>query len=1092
MFYADLHVHSKYSRATSRDADLQHMAIWARRKGVTLLGTGDFTHPQWFAELQRDLVPAEPGLFRLRDELERAVDKETPQACAQTVRFMLQVEISTIYKRGERTRKVHHLIYVPGRQQAELLIQKLSKIGNLKSDGRPILGLDSRHLLEIALECGEGCYLVPAHIWTPWFAALGSQSGFDSVDDCYGDLAGEVFSLETGLSSDPPMNWRLSQLDRFTLVSNSDAHSPPKIGREACVFDTHVDYFAIRQALRTGEGYGGTVEFFPEEGKYHLDGHRKCNVRLTPDQTKSCAGRCPVCGKPLTIGVMNRVVSLADRVDGFRPPRAGAFRNLVPLPEIIAEVRGAGEQSRKVQQAYEELIDRVGAELFVLEQAPLEDIRHAGSPLVAEAIRRMREGRVIREAGYDGEYGRIRLFEDGELKNAGTVSLLFQIPGDAEAGSVHLAAEAPEPWDAKLSAGAGGISQTGADDIFADVAGDLRSVISAGSETHAERGGSRDEPIVRSVILAQLDPEQRAAAEVVHGPLLIVAGPGTGKTRTLTHRIAHLVADHGVLPEHCLAITFSRRAAEEMRERLAQLLTDSKKGARVPVMTFHALGLAILREHAARFDLPLDFRVADDQERTQLLVESGGLSQRQAGRLLADVSRAKRGGEATAVSDENTSARETYRRLMRERALVDFDDLILLPAELLQREPAIAAEYRRRWPWVSVDEYQDLDDNQYRLFRHLVASDGHLCAIGDPDQSIYGFRGSNPAIFLQFTRDFLTARVVRLTRNYRSSQAIVAAALQAIAPSSLVPGRILQSLSENADRISIHTSPTERAEAEFVVHTIERSIGGSTFFSLDSGRVDTPEVEARSFADFAVLYRTEAQADSLVEAFARSGIPFQKKSHRRWTESPAVQAMLHFLQEAAPHRSPHAPREDSPAAFSIRPAPASVTDLLQQAADAVRAEHPQAPDLLAQLHPLAQHCGDDLSRFLTELALGADADSWDPRADRVSLLTLHAAKGLEFPVVFLVGCEDGLLPLRWGPADNADVAEERRLFFVGLTRARDRVLLSHARQRLWRGQVRDMPASPFLEQIREELLERIQQAQGRRKRRSTDNQLQLF
>jgi len=1131
MFYADLHVHSKYSRATSRDADLQHMAIWARRKGVTLLGTGDFTHPQWFAELQRDLVPAEPGLFRLRDELERAVDKETPQACAQTVRFVLQVEISTIYKRGERTRKVHHLIYVPGWQQAELLIQKLSKIGNLKSDGRPILGLDSRHLLEIALECGEGCYLVPAHIWTPWFAALGSQSGFDSIDDCYGDLAGEISSLETGLSSDPPMNWRLSQLDRFTLVSNSDAHSPPKIGREACVFDTHVDYFAIRQALRSGEGYGGTVEFFPEEGKYHLDGHRKCNVRLTPDQTKSRAGRCPVCGKPLTIGVMNRVVSLADRADGFRPPRAGAFRNLVPLPEIIAEVRGVGEQSRKVQQAYEELIDRVGAELFVLEQAPLEDIRHAGSPLVAEAIRRMRVGRVIREAGYDGEYGRIRLFEDGELKNAGTVSLLFPIPGDAEAGSVHLAAETSEPWDAKLSAGAGGISQTGADDIFADVAGDLRSVISAGSEsraereetraergdifadvagdlrsaisagsetraereeTRAERGGSRAEPTVRSVILAQLDPEQRAAAEVVHGPLLSVAGPGTGKTRTLTHRIAHLVADHGVLPEHCLAITFSRRAAEEMRERLAQLLTDSKKGARVPVMTFHALGLAILREHAARFDLPLDFRVADDQERTQLLVESGGLSQRQAGRLLADVSRAKRGGEATAVSDENTSARETYRRLMRERALVDFDDLILLPAELLQREPAIAAEYRRRWPWVSVDEYQDLDDNQYRLLRHLVASDGHLCAIGDPDQSIYGFRGSNPAIFLQFTRDFPTARVVRLTRNYRSSQAIVAAALQAIAPSSLVPDRILQSLSENADRISIHTSPTERAEAEFVVHTIERSIGGSTFFSLDSGRVDTPEVEARSFADFAVLYRTEAQADSLVEAFARSGIPFQKKSHRRWTEAPAVQAMLRCLQEAAPHRSPHAPREDSPAAFSTRPAPASVTDLLQQAAGAVRAEHPQVPDLLAQLHPLAQRCGDDLSRFLTELALGTDADSWDPRADRVSLLTLHAAKGLEFPVVFLVGCEDGLLPLRWGPADNVDVAEERRLFFVGLTRARDRVLLSHARQRLWRGQVRDMPASPFLEQIREELLERIQQAQGRKKRKSTDTQLQLF
>ena len=293
MFYADLHIHSKYSRATSRDADLEHMAYWARRKGVALLGTGDFTHPQWFAELQRDLIPAEPGLFRLRDELQRSVDEQLPAAARAAIRFVLQVEISTIYKRGERTRKVHHLIYVPGWEQAEQLIQKLSKIGNLKSDGRPILGLDSRDLLEITLECGEGCYLVPAHIWTPWFAVLGSQSGFDSVDECYGDLAHEIFALETGLSSDPPMNWRLSQLDRFALVSNSDAHSPPKLGREACVFETDLDYFAVRRALQTGQGYGGTVEFFPEEGKYHLDGHRKCNVRLTPEETKRARRTLP-------------------------------------------------------------------------------------------------------------------------------------------------------------------------------------------------------------------------------------------------------------------------------------------------------------------------------------------------------------------------------------------------------------------------------------------------------------------------------------------------------------------------------------------------------------------------------------------------------------------------------------------------------------------------------------------------------------------------------------------------------------------------------------------------------------------------------
>ena len=313
------------------------------------------------------------------------------------------------------------------------------------------------------------------------------------------------------------------------------------------------------------------------------------------------------------------------------------------------------------------------------------------------------------------------------------------------------------------------------------------------------------------------------------------------------------------------------------------------------------------------------------------------------------------------------------------------------------------------------------------MLRQLVAADGNLCAIGDPDQSIYGFRGSNPEIFLHFTRDFPSARTVQLTRNYRSSQTIVAAALQVIAPSTLVTERTLEAMSDNFDRIAFHASPTERAEAEFVVHTIERLDRRLDVLLADSGRVDTPEVEARSFADFAVLYRTEAQADALVEAFARSGIPFQRRSHRRWSDEPAVEALMRVLQESPP----------APAAGSQRGC-----DRLQQAADAVGGEHPEAADYALQLHALAERCGDDVPRFLSELALGTDADSWDPRADRVSLLTLHAAKGLEFPVVFLVGCEDGLLPLRWGPADDADVAEERRLFFVGLTRARDRLYLT--------------------------------------------------
>ncbi len=1060
MFYADLHIHSKYSRATSRESDLEHLAIWACKKGVSVLGTGDFTHPQWFAEIKEKLVPAEPGLYRLRDDLAREVERQAE--LAGVTRFMLQVEISTIYKKGDRTRKVHHLIYAPDFEKAERLTQKLAAIGNVRSDGRPILGLDSRDLLEITLESGEGCYLVPAHIWTPWFAVLGSKSGFDSVDECYGDLSSEIFALETGLSSDPAMNWRLSQLDRYTLVSNSDAHSPPKIGRQACVFETELDYFAMLQALRTGDRYGGTVELFPEEGKYHLDGHRKCGVRLSPDETRETDGVCPECGKKLTIGVMNRVDELADRPDGFRPDGANRFRSLVPLAEVIAEIRGVGEKSKKVQQAYEELLARVGSELYILEQAPTEDIRAAGSPLVAEAVQRMREGRVIREAGYDGEYGTIRLFEKDELTRGSHVSLLFEMP------------ETPQDGKPAATRRSKPTKSSGDDRPVHRVREEPPQWVSRPDSPSHSTAGCASTPPPASHFLRDLDPDQRAAAEIVSGPLLIVAGPGTGKTRTLTHRIAHMIADHDVPAEACLAITFSRRAAGEMSERLIHLLPD--RGDRVPVMTFHALGLAIASENARRLGLPDSFRVADDEERQGLLVERLGLKQRTAKRALAEISRAKRSGRSADPATEADQTLLRYQQLMREEAIVDFDDLILLPVKLLEGDAQLAADYRSRWRWISVDEYQDIDDSQYRLVRQLVSPGGNICAIGDPDQSIYGFRGANPEVFLRFNQDFPEARTVQLTKNYRSSQTIVDAALQAVAPTSLVDDRSLRSLATDTELVRIETCATERAEAEFVVHTIERLIGGSTFFSMDSGRVETHEGESLSFADFAVLYRTDAQADVLVEALARSGIPYQKKSHRSLTDEPAVQAMLRHLQgelrEAGSGRS--------------------AVDLLKQAADAVWENHPDAADHLAQLHPLAERCDDDPARLLTELAMGVDADLWDSRADRVSLLTLHASKGLEFPVVFLVGCEDGLLPLRWSKTDEADTAEERRLFFVGMTRARNRLFLSHARKRMWRGKVRELPASPFLQEIRGELLERVKRSTKRKARQSTDKQMQLF
>src|SRR6516165_4763505 len=581
MFHPDLHIHSRFSRACSKDCDIEHLSWWALRKGLSVLGTGDFTHPAWAAELRETLVPAEPGLFRARPELEQRIVRDSPPACAGTVRFMLSVEISTIYGRAERTRKVHHLIYAPSFDAADRITAALAKIGNLASDGRPILGLDSRDLLDITLSADPDCFLVPAHVWTPWFAVLGSKSGFDAVRDCYADLAGHIFAVETGLSSDPAMNWTCSMLDAYRLVSNSDAHSPPMLGREATVFGTELDYFAMAEALRTGRGLDGTIEFFPEEGKYHLDGHRKCGVRIEPEQTRALEARCPACGKPLTVGVLHRVAELADRPAGFRPDGAAGFTCLVQLPQIIGEIFGTGPRSKTVTGEVGRLVAALGPELSILREVPLDDLHRAGGSRLSEGIGRLRRGEVIRDAGYDGEYGTIRLFQPDERD--GTAALFA-------------------------------VTDLTSADGQADNSAERAGVPQAGHRPRARRSNAAPVPAEPAApgggasgsVLDGLDPDQRAAATAA-GPLLIIAGPGTGKTRTLTHRIAYQITELGRPAGQFLAITFTRRAAQEMRDRLAGL--GAADDNELTVTTFHGLGLRILREHHDAAGLPPQFGV---------------------------------------------------------------------------------------------------------------------------------------------------------------------------------------------------------------------------------------------------------------------------------------------------------------------------------------------------------------------------------------------------------------------------------------------------------------------------------------------------
>ena len=405
----DLHIHSRFSMATSREGTPENLDFWARKKGISLIGTGDFTHPVWRKELRERLVPEENGLYRLREEYVKEESRKFP---GEGTRFVVSGEISSIYKKNGKTRKVHNVILLPSLEAADTMAQRLEKIGNIHSDGRPILGLDSHDLLEMMLDvCPDGI-LIPAHIWTPHFSVLGAKSGFDSVEECFEELTPYVHALETGLSSDPAMNWRISKLDRYQLVSNSDAHSPSKLGREANLLDIDCSYEGLYQAIQTGKGLDCTVEFFPEEGKYHFDGHRKCGVSLSPVEAERLGGICPVCGKKLTMGVDHRVEQLADREEGFVKKDGKKYESLVPLPEVVAACMGYSTASKKVQGCFEQMMQTLGTEFDILRNVPAEDIKSCAGERIAEGIENVRTGNVKRIPGYDGEYGKIQLFDE--------------------------------------------------------------------------------------------------------------------------------------------------------------------------------------------------------------------------------------------------------------------------------------------------------------------------------------------------------------------------------------------------------------------------------------------------------------------------------------------------------------------------------------------------------------------------------------------------------------------------------------------------------------------------------------------------------
>ena len=661
-FTIDVHLHSRFARATSRELNPSNLHKWSALKGVDVVGTGDYTHPEWFAELSEQLEPAEEGLYQLEPGRRAAVEQELPDRCRRAVRFMLSVEISTIYKKGDKTRKIHHVVILPSLESVARLNRRLGAIGNLKSDGRPILGLDSRDLLEICLEADENVLFIPAHIWTPHFAALGASSGFDSLEECYEDLLPHIFAVETGLSSDPPMNWRLSALDRYAIVSNSDAHSPQKLAREATCFDTECSYPGIYAALKDRDParFLGTLEFYPEEGKYHYDGHRKCSVCYKPAQTLAAEGICPVCGRKLTVGVLHRVEKLADRPEGFRPEVAPSYEYLIPLDEVIGAAVGVGPKSKKVRAVYDRLLVEVGTELEVLRRAGLDAIESCAGPLVAEGVRRMRCGEVEIYPGHDGEYGVISVFSEEERTRLKGQGALFDLgPATAKAAEEVVPMQPPRP------------ASTAQGERDADALDD------------AQVDQNADAP----------DAAQRQIEEAEGGPLVVVAGPGSGKTRVLTRRIARLVAS-GVDPGQIMAITFTRRAAGQMRQRLSALLSGGL-GA-MQVGTFHRLALSLLRELGCEPKLVLD-EVEARRLLEGALVDAGLSGSVTAASQAISLAKAAAQGPDE-IAEEWRPHYDAYQAALHESGACDYDDILLDLLRLLEGDAAVREQVQSAFP----------------------------------------------------------------------------------------------------------------------------------------------------------------------------------------------------------------------------------------------------------------------------------------------------------------------------------------------------------------------------------------------------------
>lgn len=901
-------------------------------------------------------------------------------------------------------------------------------------------------------------------------------------------------------------------LDGLTLISNSDAHSPSKLGREATLFNTDLEYAAIKSAMETGDPhhFRGTYEFYPEEGKYHLDGHRKCGVRLSPAESMKNSGKCPVCGRGLTLGVLYRVEELADRPHNETPEKYHPYETLIPLTEILSEILKVGPKSKKVQKNYNTALEILGPEFGILQTRSIEELHLAGIPLLGEAINKIRQNRITLFPGFDGEFGKIQIFSKEERQALEGQRPLFINPG-------------PPPKKAV-------------------------------ENTH-DRGRTPKHRVTKSPLkkkqpqnakaAAYLNSRQKKAVQHQGTPLLIVAGPGTGKTLTLTHKIAHLIKERRVDPGHILAVTFTNKAAQEMRERLELLLgaLDLMPYA----TTFHSLCFRILKSldrHAGRV-------VIDENDRATLIdgavkhvKKKTGVSIPAKHNFTNAIVSAKQqilgptdNLEKIAVQGGCDAALlrqvyEVYQKQLSLQEAYDFEDLIFKVVKLFESSEKVLFTYQDLFKYIFVDEYQDLNLGQYRIVKALASADKEICVIGDPDQSIYGFRGSDVRYFNQFIEDYPEAGVINLTRNYRSTETILEASHQIISDQHVsVSGSRVYSGIDGKKTITVLEQESEKAEAVAVGKMIENMIGGLGLYSIDFDKIDDSDGDGdRGFSDFAVLYRTKAQAPVFAEMFEKAGIPYQVVSRENYYSKKGIRELLSFLkivcrrgtysdlerviqirgkgvgkktvdvfkERCFENNIPlndvlfqdggHAIQglskvqqqkfegvfedvstlEKQMKSMSVEQKLIFLKENIKKLGQALTIDS-KIEDIFSRLIKTASKYAENPAGFFEMISLQEETDAYEFKAEKVALMTMHAAKGLEFPVVFIVGCEDGFIPYKRSPAGVQDIDEENRLFYVAMTRARENLYLTYAKKRKIYGKSEDRDLSPFVEYIEEGL-----------------------